>query len=420
MKKPFYGWWVLGALIVFSMSGAGTVWYGFTAFFNPLVDEFGWSYTAISLAAGMRGVEIGLGDLIAGFLVERFGGRRVVFAGALLMSAGFLLLSRVSSLLTFYLYYFILCIGVTGCASVVAMTILSRWFPRRLGTAFGIFSAGGGLSGFLLPAIVSLVDSLGFRTSFFILGLIVLFIGSCAAIIVRDHPVPLSPAPNSDMPAAPEHGCHQDGSGESGAPASAHRAIEFEFGEAVRSRAFWVLVVMSMAYMFVLQMVITHIMPYLESTGFPRSTASQVAMAIPSISLLGRLGFGWLGDRFNRRRILILAMSLQVMGVFILGYVSSPRLVVLFLLFYPIGYGGLVPNRAAILKDYFGTRSFGSLLGVLVGLPMVGGLLGPVIAGRLYDTTGSYHYAFMIATGLLILCMLPLFSLRGPGAPSKG
>lgn len=419
VRRLFHGWRVLGALLLFSMASAGTVWFGFTAYFKPLVDEFGWSYTAISFVAGMRGVETGLGDIFAGFLIDRLGGRKVLLVGTLLMAAGFLLLSRVNSLFTFYAYFFIVCIGVTGSSLVVAMTILSRWFRRRLGTAFGILSAGGGLSGFLLSLIVYLLDSFGFRTAFLVFGFSILFIGLCATLVVRERPEPLGYGPDGDV-VLPEKGAlTQNHSGEVDHQGRRSDATGVKFRDVLRSRTFWTLVLVSITQVFVVQLVITHIMPYLESIGYPRSVAGQVAMAIPVFSVLGRLGLGWLGDRFNRRDMLIIVMSLQAAAVFVLAYVGLGTLIIPFLVLYGLGWGGMIPNRAAILRDYFGIRSFGSMLGVVMGLSMIGGLFGPVMAGRLYDATGSYYLALIIAAGLLVFGTLPLLSLRRPPVSAK-
>lgn len=417
-KKLFYGWWVLAALLAFSMFGAGTVWYGFTAYFTPLVKEFGWTYTAISFAAAMRGIETGIGDLFVGFLVDRFGGRKLILGGTLLMSTGFLLLSRVSSLTTFYVYYFIVSVGVTSGASVVGLTILSRWFPRRVGTIFGIFTAGAGLSGFLLPLVIYLLDSFGFRTTFFIFGVSVLFVGLPVAVLVRDRPELLGYGPDggvltptSNVPAkSASEERHGDVSG--GLPNLGLKGV-------LRSRILWTLVLASASQVLVIQMVTTHIMPYLESIGRSRYEAGQVAMAVPVISVLGRLGFGWLGDRFDRRDMLIAVTSLQTAGILALAYAGIYPLMIPFLLFYGLGYGGMMPNRAAILRDYFGDRSFGTMLGIVVGLSVVVGLVGPVMAGRLYDTRGSYSLALMIAVGLLIVGVALLSSLKRPATPPQ-
>ena len=115
----FYGWWIVILVFFAGVFGGATIWYGFTAYFDPLINEFGWSYTAISIAASLRSAEVGLLDAPVGFLIDRWGSRRIVFVSSILVCIGFLMLSRVNSLTTFYIAFAIIACGATGFGSVV-------------------------------------------------------------------------------------------------------------------------------------------------------------------------------------------------------------------------------------------------------------------------------------------------------------
>lgn len=158
----------------------------------------------------------------------------------------------------------------------------------------------------------------------------------------------------------------------------------------------------------------THIMPYAESVSFSRNLAGQLAMFVIVVSLVGRLVFGWVGDRLNRIIVVVVTMVIQTVSMLVLIVVGSGFLIIPFLLFYGLWYGGFMPNRAAISHDYFGANRFGSLLGVLMGLSVAISMVGPVITGWLFDITGSYQIAFLICTVVLVLGTLPLMVIKRP------
>ena len=187
-RKIFYGWWIVVLALILGIFGGATIWYGFTAFFDPLIKEFAWSYTAISLAASLRGAEFGLMDAIIGFLSDRISIRWIILGSSLLVSLGWFILSRVNSLGIFYLSFIIICTGAGGIGSVVFLTVLARWFHKSVGLVMGLTTAGFAAGGLAVPGIVYLLDVVGFRTAFFSFGITVLALGSIAAYFVRDWP----------------------------------------------------------------------------------------------------------------------------------------------------------------------------------------------------------------------------------------
>ncbi|MFC2048338.1 MFS transporter, partial [Chloroflexota bacterium] len=186
--KVFYGWWIVGACFFIKVCVTGTVPLGFTAVFEPLAKEFGWSYAQISLAASLRGLEEGILAPLAGFLVDRWGPRRLMFGGGILIFLGFLLFSRVSSLGMFYGTFVLIAIGTSACTDPVPVTAVAYWFRKKMNMAIGIASSGVGLGGFLVPIASMLIDTLGWRTAVFILGLGVLIIVLPLSLLLRHKP----------------------------------------------------------------------------------------------------------------------------------------------------------------------------------------------------------------------------------------
>jgi len=256
-SKMFYGWWIVVLVFVAYAFGGATIWYGFTAFFDPLVEEFAWSYTAISVAASIRGAEFGLMDTVTGFLVDRFSIRKIIFAGSAVMGIGWLILSQVNSLGVFYASFMIVCIGASGISGVVLFTLVTRWFHKRLGLVIGITASGVCVGGFAVPAIVSLLDVISFRSVFFIFGVTAIIIGAITAYFVRDWPKDVGSVPDGIIPPA---GKSMAEKGKEAAPEEASPKGALRFREAISKPAFWIITYVYVAALFSWVTVVTHIL----------------------------------------------------------------------------------------------------------------------------------------------------------------
>jgi len=156
--RVFYGWWVVSASSLIALYAGGIIFYGFTAIFEPIANEFGWSYAQISLAASIRGVEMGLLSPLFGMLADRWGPRRLIFSGGVITALGLILLSYTTSLAMFYGAFVLVAIGISACSMTVLMIAVANWFKRRVGLASGIAASGFGFGGLLVPVIVRLID----------------------------------------------------------------------------------------------------------------------------------------------------------------------------------------------------------------------------------------------------------------------
>ncbi len=273
--KIFYGWWIVLACFIIGSYTAFVVFYGFTAFFDPLVKEFGWSYAQVSFAASLRGLEVGIFAPFIGFLVDRLGGRKLVFAGVITVGLGLLLLSQTRSLAMFYASFFFLAFGGGGVASLVLMSVVANWFRKKVGLAFGIMTSGFGASGFLVPVLVQLIDSYGWRTALVMLALGMWILGIPLAFIVRSHPEPYGYFPDGDAPEGP----------------ILHPRRE-EQTKVLRERSFFFLAIIEIFRNIVFSAVSIHVMPYLGHLGMSRANAGLVAAAFPSSALSAGLALG--------------------------------------------------------------------------------------------------------------------------------
>ncbi len=404
MKGIFYGWWIVAASFVIALYVAGTIFFGFTAFFEPIVKEFNWSYTAVSIGVSLRGLEMGILAPLIGFLVDRFGSRKLVLFGVVTVGFGLILISRTQSLIMLYAGFLLLSLGAGGCTSVVLYTAVANWFKRDIGKALGITACGFGAGGLLVPVVPWLIDMYGWRIALIVLASGIWIIGIPLALVIRDRPE--------------QYGCVFDG-GVMPAVAldsqTGREETEIRFSEVIRGRTLWYISLAEAIRWIILTAVVIHIMPYLSGIGIPRASAAFVAAAIPLISLIGRFAFGWLGDVFNKRYLMAVTYCLTGIGVLALSFASAWLAIFVFLIFFSVALGGGVTLRGAILSEYFGRASFGKALGIIMGISSIGGILGPVLAGFTFDTIGSYQLIWLVYCGLTPISVAAILMAKPAG-----
>jgi MFS family permease len=392
IRKIFYGWWIVLACFLTNLYVSSIVFFGFTAFLDPLVKEFGWSYTQVSFAASLRGLEMGILAPLVGFLADRFGSRKLIFSGVITVGFGLILLSLTRSLAMFYGSFILLAFGAGGCTSVVTMTAVANWFKKNVGIAFAVMASGFGASGLIVPLIVRLIDGYGWRTALIILGLGMWALGIPLSFVIRNKPEQYGYLPDGKL-----------ADGRISEHEIQHEKVEISFKEALKKRSFLYLNLAEVMRFMVLTAVVLHIMPYLGSMGMSRPTAGLVAAAIPLFSIIGRFGFGWLGDVFDKRYVIAVTFGFMGMGMLAFSHMQATWAIYLFLFLFSPGFGGGSVLRGAVLREYFGRDSFGKMIGILMGFASIGGIIGPTLAGWVFDTLGSYDFIWLVFAGCMSL-----------------
>jgi sugar phosphate permease len=403
--KFFYGWYIVGASVIITLYTGGVVVFGFTAVFEPIAEEFSWSYAQVSLASSLRGLEMGLLAPFMGFLVDRYGPRKLIFGGSLVTFAGFLLLSHVNSLPMFYISFVLLAIGMSTTGGTVLMTPIANWFRRRVGIAMGIVASGFGLGGILVPIVTVLVDTLEWRMAMIVVGIGILVIVLPLSLLIRHKPEPYGYEPDGERIVLNDVSNIRS--------SQSINEANITVKQALRSRVFWQLGFSMMCQGFVVGAVVTHIMPYLSSLEISRTTSSIVAFIIPSASVAGRLSSGWLAIRFGSLRIIFAGFVLIAIGVFIFAYISNQIiwLIIPFVITFSIGWGCIVTSRFSLVRESFGRYNFGKIMGFISGILMVGHVTGAPIAGWVYDTWDSYQGAWLVYSAIALLGALLVYTI---------
>jgi sugar phosphate permease len=311
----FYGWFIVGASFFISILLGGVVLYGFTAIFEPVSREQNWSYTQVSLASSIRSVEAGLLAPLTGWMVDKLGPRRMIFAGGLIVALGLFVVSRATSLAMFYGGFALIAIGNDCCGMTVMVTAVTHWFKRKLGLASGLTVAGYGFGGLVIPIMVVLIDKFGWRGAVSILAVAVVVVVVPLSLLFRHKPEKYGLVPDGkEMPVTEKRADR---------PVEDLPDVNFSFKQALKTRSFWLLVIAFAGQNIALQAVVVHVMPYSTSIGIDRATASIIATMIPVTSIFGRVSFGWLGDKVKRQWIVIGAFALTSVGLLSFASISG-------------------------------------------------------------------------------------------------
>ena len=400
-RRIFYGWWVLLACAVIQFYLGGAFFQGFTALFNPIADEFGWSYAIVSLAFTFRGFESGVLAPITGLLVDRFGTRKLLLTGTIIMGVGFLLFSQVQALWSFYVIFLVLALGLSLSSGVVTMAAVAGWFRKRTSLAMGILTSGFGASGLLVPVLVWLIDQWGWRTTVIIAGIGAWLLCVPLSLLVKSPP--------SDSDLAQKN---------IAAPPVSQTPKVGGTREILKRKEFWFL---SLAIFFggvAGSAVIVHQIPYLVSIGISRQTAGLMVVVLSLSNVAGRLVFGWLGDFLDRRYCFVMATLINAAGV--LGFALSGTIWQLIpsLIALGFGFGGLIPLRATLQIQLFGMTAFATVQGLLMVFITLGTIIAPPFAGWMFDIVGTYRPAF-IALAVATVLAVPMILAASGRAPRR-
>ncbi len=405
-KSIFYGWWIVVAHSILVAWGAGVNFYGFSAFFLPISTEFGWTRAQTSSIFSLARLEGGIEGPPLGYLIDRFGARIFIIIGVILFGAGFVLLSRVESFLTFALaYILVMSLGYLTAASHAVYAVVAKWFIRRRSTATGVLSASVGVGGaVLLPVLGWALTQYGWRQVAFAVGIITLVLGLPAILVTRNRPEDKHLVPDGDVVVTKE-----SIQVETVPP----KEKDFTVKEALKTASFWQVSIAQILNQFVIAGVAVHLIPSLIDRGHSPAVAAGVLATLTAASIPSRLFFGWLGDRFPKRYVMAMCCLIETGALVIPILTTSLGMAYLFVVLYAVGYG-VIPLNTSIIGEYWGRKNFAFIRGLVNGVAMLGIVTGPVFAGWIYDISHSYQIAFLCFVGCFFLAALVFFFAKPP------
>lgn len=419
-RSLFYGWWITIAGSVSMAVSAGFSFYGFGSFVVPLTEDLETSRTAISGVISVSRLEAGMLGPVEGYAVDRFGPRKMMLIGMPLVGIGFLLFSRVESVLMLYLVYLPTIALGTGLAFSTPITAcIANWFRAKRSRAFGFLWSGIAIGGgIFVPVLGWMIENQGWRFAAVVAGISLMAVGIPVALMMRRSPEDYGLLPDGIKP-SPQTAEAESGKGFTAATAQGvDEGPELTPWEALRTPVFWFLgLSISMRGMVTSGMVV-HVVAMMQDRGMSLTVASTMLASVATISIVGRLGVGWLGDIWDKRLLMagtMAALTLTMIGMSLVT-VLVPMLCILAV--YAVAYGGTTVLPMSLQADLFGRKSYATIRGLVHTVQMTGMLLGPVFAGFVYDQTQSYFLAFVgfaIAGFVgMVAILITLFPRFGP------
>jgi len=389
-EKPkfFYGYIVvLVALLIMAVSSGTTVSFG--VFFKPLLTEFGWTRAmtsgAFSVAMFLSGV-LGIG---VGRLNDRFGPKLVVTVCSSFLGLGYLLMSQVSTIWQLYLFYGVI-IGIgTSAFWVPLLSTVARWFGRRRGIMTGVTLTGVGIGSMIMPPIANwLISEYSWRTSYIIMGIVVLVIILSAAQFLKRDPNNMGLLPYGGEEVKTQRLNLQ--------------ARGFSLQQAMHTGQFWIFIFMTFCSSFGFQAIWVHIVPYAVDLGITTANATSILIVMGGVGIVARIIMGYIGDRIGYKPAYIIGFILIAMSLFWVTLANKLWMLYLFGAAFSLGSAGMGALSSPMTAQLFGMRSHGVVFGVISLSWTIGAAVGPALAGGIFDVTNSYQLAWLIYGALAV------------------
>jgi MFS family permease len=408
----FYGWWVMIAGAGLQVMFAALMTQAFGTYIVLLQRDFGWSKTVLAAASSLRDVENGVMGPIQGILLDRLGAPLVMRTGLVVLALGFMAFSQVQELWQFYLAYLAMAVGVSLAGYVSVTYTAVQWFERRRATAISIGTAGLALGGMSVPITVIALENLGWRETAFLSGWIVLLCGLPLTLLIKGRP--------ADLGLEPDGGTRPPAPVATGEVRSLRPNEGYTLGEALRTPAFYWVSLGHASALFIVSALVVHLVSHLnQGLGYSLGAASVFVFLMTMLQFVGTITGGAIGDRFDKRRLVIICMGMHVAGILLLAHATNLGMILAFTVLHGLAWGWRGPQMAAIRADYFGRSSFGKILGVSNMIIIIGTISGPIIAGVVYDQTGSYRIGFDILAVMAGAGTMFFVLARKPNPPAR-
>jgi MFS family permease len=400
-KAPrFYqGYYVVGAsFIILAVSWGAYVVFG--VFFNSLVDEFHWSHAVTSGAYSLSSIISGIFGIVMGGLSDRFGPRLVVTFSSIIFGVGLILMSLVNSLWQLYLFFGIVAgIGMSGLW-VPMLSAVAKWFTKTRSLMTGIIISGltiGQIIGF--PVVSQLIDKYQWRDSYLIIGVFSIVTLVLAAQFMKRNPNEGEKIAD-DMPGGQER-------------ATSGVSMDYSLKEAMKTVQFWLATMTFLFFGFMAYGLTVHIVPHITGLGIPEITAATVLSVSGGVGIIGNFFLGGLiGDKIGNRKTFIIGIIFAIAALALLVPAKELWMFYLFAVLLGMAFGGMGTSESPLAAKLFGLTSHGLIYGVMATGFTVGGAIGPVIIGYIYDVTESYRIAFVVCIALFVIGLVFMAILK--------
>jgi sugar phosphate permease len=397
-RSLFYGWRMVAVGSALRVLGGGLYFYGFSVFFLPISQDLGLSRAATSLVFSLARAQGAFEGPVAGYFMDRYGPRPLILMAIVMTSLGHMLLSDVQS-------YFALLVIYLGVVSLsfqagfmdAPMVIANTWFIRMRTMAMSLISASVNLGGFLLtPLLAWAIHTWGWRPAAFGSGIIFLLAGLPLALLVRRSPESMGLKPDGDSTFRPTQADRH------GPPQNPKQETHFTLAEALRTSPFWYLTIGTALRIVVLTAVAVHYVPIMVWKGMTQTEAAFLLGAQSFLGIPATLLLGWLADRMNKAKLMAICMPFAMLSMIVLIFAKDHWQIWFFLPLFTV-VEATFPINWSCVGEFFGRTNFAKIRGTMVFVQAWGAVIGPVVAGAIYDRTQSYVYLLWGLVGLLLI-----------------
>jgi len=408
-KPPLYfGWYLLAAVFFIDLVVTGSR-SSFGIFVLPMSEEFGWSRFTISIAAGLGAIVGGVAQPFLGYIFDRINGRRVIVISLIVVGLATIALS-----LTFHILFLMFMFGfvfaiAAGGTRLSRGALLARWFIRKRATVVSIAAAGSSVGSLLLvPLAMYLLQATSWRVSWAALGLVMLFLAvPLAFLFIRNDPKEMGLRPYGDS----EHSPSENGDGSNAVRKRGPLEVD-KWAESFRSAPIWQVSGSYFVCGFTTLIISVHFVPYAIGRGVSPEIAATIFGLMMGLNVVGGLGAGVLADRFGRKNVLAGVYFMRGCGYVIMLLVPSTLGLWMFAAVVGFSWVATSSLSSTLTADVYGLKALGTITGVSFLFHQVGGLLGVLLGGFLFDVTGSYTLPFAIVAATLFPAALSAFTIK--------
>jgi MFS family permease len=394
-RKLFWGWYVVaGTFLIFAVNYG--VRYSFGIFLKPMSADYGWGRSVVSMAASINMLVYSIGSLYLGTLIDKVAPRWIMTVGALVSAAGLICTAFLHTPVAFYLVYGILCgAGASGMSVVVGNSSVGKWFVRKRGLAIGMTTMGISSGTIVLTAVSGyIVEYYDWHTGFLILGAATLVAGVTLPwfLLRKTYPEACGLKPDGDL--------EQNQASEATSPDD--QPVTISHREALHNPKVLVLGGSYSLAVMVLMSVFVHQVAYALDHGIGKIAAASSIGIVSMAGFVGQFFFGWLSDRIpDPKYASCLGFCLMAAGIAVLINAGTPQMLFLYSLVFGFGYGSLAPMVPILIADRFGRHVLGTIYGLVTLFIGIGGFIGPLLGGLIYDYSGSYSMMWQLNLGIL-------------------
>lgn len=414
----YYGWNILGVTFLTNFIAVGFIFYSYGVFFKDLAADFGGSRLGVGVGLAVMNITNGLIAPFLGRIADRGHIRAMMLWGSIFLGLGFYLTSKITALWQFYfLLAFLLGPGAALIGMIPSSTLVANWFIDKRGMALGIATMGISLSGMIMSYVATLlIEWIGWRDSFIVYSIsAVVLVFPIAWFFVVNRPEDIGLFPDNH-PHAP--GDTADDPMVPGAPGdqmiSHPTHLEWSAMFAFKDPNFWTITLTMALNMCANGAMLTHMVPHATDLGFtPRQAALVLAMSAGT-GVIGKVFFGWVTDRVDKRSAVWLSSALQLVGVIQFYYATEYSTLMYAGAVFGFGMGGLVPLWGALVGAAFGRKVFGRVMGLMSPVMLPIQSIGVPFAGLVFDRTGHYDFAFQVFMGVYLSAIAAVFLVRMP------